>query len=149
MVISWQLINQTVVGWVGGGMVVTNRTHWYGNNHWEIFSDLVSWIKPLESLSTWNWRFQAPETGDFMYLKLEISCTWNWRFQAPEIYMKYVWNMKFCIWHRSKAIGFYITYRRFFWNFSSKTLLGNNLSWEMINWFSKAAGYTSNIVNKI
>ena len=37
-----QLINQTVVGWVSGGMVVTKRTHWYCSNHWEIFSDLVS-----------------------------------------------------------------------------------------------------------
>ena len=35
------------------------------------------------------------------------------------------------------------------WYFSNKDLSGNNLSWEMINWFSKAAGYTSNIVSKI
>ena len=43
-----------------------------------------------------------------------------------------------------------VTYYLFYsWYFSKKDLSGNNLSWEMINWSSKAAGYSSNIVNKI
>ena len=67
-----------MVGWVGGGMVVTNRTYWDGNNHWERFSGLVSRIKHIEILITLNWTFQVPEIGDFRYLKLEISGAWNW-----------------------------------------------------------------------
>ena len=68
--------------WLGGGMVVTNRTHWCCSNHWEILSDLVSWIKHFGILLTRNWRFHVHEIGDFMYMKLRISCTWN--------YMNYV-----------------------------------------------------------
>ena len=58
------------VGWI-------SLTYWYCSNHWEIFSDLVSWIKHFEILLTRNWRFHVHEIGHFMYMKLRVSCTWN------------------------------------------------------------------------
>ena len=64
----------SLLGWVGGGMVVTNRTYWYCSNHWEIFSDLVSWIKHFEILLTRNWRFHVHEIEDFMYMKSYELC---------------------------------------------------------------------------